>query len=182
MNENKEEIKYLTVQGTSLMMTLYKDISDIIDCPEKTNQSCSDRAHKYLLSLKKEECEEVLKKANQLVVTVKEFSDIPKTIKVRILNSDFEKLSNIYKKTFDLTRMRMSHYSQTILKAYYLHLLEERKKLGIRSREDVNNEQREANTFSNARYGIIFLETLEKNDEVDKSFVEYAKKYLNSKI
>ena len=127
-----ENIKYLTVEGTPLIATLYKRISEIIDSPEKSNQACNDKAHKYLLSLSEYECIEKLQIANQVNVDIDDsISNIPKTIKVRCESEEFIRLSEFYKKAFGLTRMRLSHYSRIILTAYLLHLQEERKKLNI---------------------------------------------------
>ena len=127
-----DNIKYLTVEGTPLIATLYKRVSEIIDSPEKSNQACNDKAHKFLLSLSEYECIEKLQIANQISIDIDEsISNIPKTIKVRCEENEFIRLSEIYKKAFGLTRIRLSHYSRIVLTAYLLYLQEERKKLNI---------------------------------------------------
>ena len=152
---------------------LIQKINEISGYQYTGQEAPLQQALSYILSVDESKARNILKKAAMTKIEVdNEVANVPKSIKVRVDKDVCDEVDQLFRKISQppLKRIQRPYFVQVVLSAFYLHLIEESKNLGVRELNEVEEE-----CFSNlSRFNLAvkISEMLFKNLPEDEMFIK----------
>lgn len=152
---------------------LIQKINEISGYQYTGQEAPLQQALSYILSVDESKAKNILKKAAMTKIEVDdEVPNVPKSIKVRVDKNVCDEVDQLFRKISEppLKRIQRPYFVKVLLIAFYLHLIEESRSLGVRELNEVEEECND--NLSRFNLAVKITEMLFNNLPEDELFIK----------